>query len=163
MLEIVVEDLTEEQGRAVEFRCREQAAWPVQFKPARQRRFAVLGPHRGPQLYMPDRLDDGRELLGDDAEWDAPAWVMNEGVLPALAASVRLLGMELPQGFTFRATWVGSAVRQERVLTADALARIVLDSALNQFTLYRVPAGVPVVEDAPLQQVGRVDDEGRCN
>lgn len=49
-------------------------------------------------------------------------------------------GDSLPQGFTLRATWVGSEVREERDLDADELASIVLASGLNEFTLYRVPA-----------------------
>lgn len=86
---------------------------------------------------MPDGRD-GRHLLSDDAEWDAPAWAMQPDFLAPLAGAIRVLGELLPQGFTFRATWVGSEVREERDLTADELAGIALSSQLNEFTRYRV-------------------------
>jgi hypothetical protein len=64
---------------------------------------------------------------------------MEPDLLPPLAEAVRVLGEELPQGFSFRATWAGSEVRDEQVLTAEALAGLVLAAHLNEFFCYRVP------------------------
>jgi hypothetical protein len=140
VLELDVAGLTEEQARAVESECRERGALRVEAVPRRRRRFALFGPRVvGPGLAVPDRVD-GRDLLGDDAERDAPAWAMTPELLAPFAEAVRVLGELLPQGFALRATWVGSEVREERVLGADELAQVVLASQLNEFTRYRVPA-----------------------
>jgi hypothetical protein len=106
LLELEVGRLTEEQGRAVEAKCRERGAWPVRFAPRRRRRFALFGPREAaPALRMPENVGD-RHLLSDAAEWDAPAWAMEPELLPPFAEAVRVLGEELPQGFALRATWV---------------------------------------------------------
>jgi hypothetical protein len=140
VLELDVEGLTEDQGRMIEARCRERGAWPVRFSPLRRRRLALFGPREvGPTLSMPEQLDRERHLLSEHAEWDAPAWAMQPDLLPPLADAVRVLGEELPQGFTLRATWTGSEVRDEQVLTVEALASLVLAAQLNEFTSYRVP------------------------
>jgi hypothetical protein len=131
VFELNVDALTEAQGRAIEARTRD--AWPVAFKP---RHRVALFWEWGPELW----IRDGGDLLTDEAEPEAPYWDMNAAELPALAATLRVLGDELPQGFGFRATWTGSEVREERVLGADELAEIALASRLNEFTLYRVPA-----------------------
>jgi hypothetical protein len=150
MLVLDVEGLTEEQGRAIEARCRERGAWPVRFRPPRRRRIALLGPREvGPTLSMPEQLDSGRHLLSDHATWDAPAWAMEPDLLPLLAEAVRVLGDELPQGFSLRATWVGSEARHEHVLTADNLVGLVLASRLNEFTSYRVPPCAQVNASGP--------------
>ena len=60
--------------------------------------------------------------------------------VPAERVSARVLGEELSQGFPFRATWVGSDVREERILSAEELADLILALKLNEFTRYRVPA-----------------------
>ena len=91
---------------------------------------------------MPDALDSDHHLLSDEAEWDAPVWAMQAELLPPLAEAIRVLGEQLPQGFAFRATWVGSDVREERILSADELANLILASQLNEFTQYRVPPRV---------------------
>jgi hypothetical protein len=141
LLELEVEGLTEEQGRAIEAKCRERGAWPVGFMPRRRRRFAVFNPRWvGPALSMPEQSDSGLHLLSDAADWDAPAWAMEPELLAPLAEAMRVLGDELPQGFALRATWVGSEIREERVLSADELAALALASQLNEFTRYRVPA-----------------------
>jgi hypothetical protein len=51
-----------------------------------------------------------------------------------------VLGELLPQGFGLRATWAGSKVRQERVLSTNELADLALASQLDEFTRYQVPA-----------------------
>ena len=138
LLELNATHLTDEQALAVEATCRERQAWPVEARPRRRRR-TLFGPRfEDPGLSLPDQID-GRHLLRDDAEWDAAAWAMDAQLLPALADAVRTLGELLPQGFTLRATWVGSEVREERVLSAEELADIVVASGLNEFTRYRVP------------------------
>ena len=88
---------------------------------------------------MPGEFDGDRHLVTDDAEWDAIAWTMDPELLPALAEAMRVLGEKLPQGFALRATWVGSEVREVRVVSADELIDLVLASRLNEFTSYRVP------------------------
>jgi hypothetical protein len=133
--ELVVDDLTEAQGRAVAERTRD--AWPVEFR--QPRRFPWVG-RRGNELWLREDLRDGRKLLTDEAEPEAQAWDMDRAHLPALAASIRILGEELPQGFAFRATWTGSPIHHERTLTATELAAVALASHLNEFTVYRVPA-----------------------
>lgn len=140
LLELIVDELTEEQGRTVERVCQERDAWPVHYAPRRRRRWAIFGPREvGPALWMPEQLDKGHHLLSDEAEWDAPAWAMEPELLPRFAEAIRILGEELPQGFTLRATWVGSEIREERELDADDLADLALASSLNEFTRYRVP------------------------
>jgi hypothetical protein len=139
-LDLEVEGLTQEQAQAVEAACGERGAWPVARPPLHRRRFTFFGRGTGgPSLEMPADLDSDRQLLSDAAEWDAPAWAMEPSLLPMLAESVRILGERLPQGFALRATWVGSKVRQERVLSSDELAELILASQLNEFTRYRVP------------------------
>lgn len=98
---------------------------------------------------MPEQSDDGRHLLSVHAEWDAPAWAMEPDLLPPLAQAVRVLGEELPQGFSLRATWVGSEMRHEQVLTAEELASLVLASQLNEFTSYRVPPNAQTDASGP--------------
>jgi len=137
-LELAVEGLTTEQGRAVEAECRRRSAWPVSLVVGR-RRFGLLRPcETGPSLVMPEQVD-GRHLLSDDADWDAPAWRTDPELVAPLAEAIRVLGDELPQGFTLRATWVGSEARAEQVVTADELAELAERSQLNEFTRYRVP------------------------
>ncbi len=101
----------------------------------------------GPALRMPENVADVH-LLSDEAEWDAPAWAMEPELLPPFAEAVRVLGEELPQGFALRATWVGSEVREKRVLGAHELAELVLASQLNKFTRYGVPARRAISGDA---------------
>ena len=82
----------------------------------------------------------GLMRVSDAAKWDAPAWAMTPELLPSLAEAVRVMGDPPPQGFTLRATWVGSEVREERAMSADELAEVILASQLNEFTQYRIPA-----------------------
>lgn len=98
---------------------------------------------------MPAALDRDRHLLSDGAVWNAPSWAMRPELLSPLAEAVRVLGAQLPQGFAFRATWVGSEVREERILTADELVDLVLTSQLNEFTRYKVLPQRPALEDVP--------------
>ncbi len=129
LFELDVENLTMEQAKRVEAACHERGAWPV--GPGRARGRLRLG--------MPESIGDGRHILSDDAIWDAPAWAMAPDLLPLLAETMRVLGDALPQGFAFRATWVGSEVRHEVEIDAQRLAELVLVSELNEFTRYRVP------------------------
>src|SRR4051812_26389645 len=103
LLKLDVERLTAEQAQAVEIACRRRKAWPIRSAPPR--RGSTLGHprHAGPELRMPDRDDSGNELLSDQATWDAPAWKMEPTLLPSFAEAIRVLGEELPQGFTLRA------------------------------------------------------------
>ena len=141
LVELDVADLTEAQGRAVEAKCRERDAWPVCFAPRHRRRLALFGPREvGAALWVPEKLDSDRQLLSDDAEWAAPACAMKPELLPSFADAIRVLGEELTQGFALRATWGGSEVREERILSAEELADLVLASQLNEFARYRVPA-----------------------
>ena len=129
LFELDVEDLTMEQAERVATACHERGTWPVAYRRARGRL----------TLRMPDSVGDGRHILSDDATWDAPAWAMAPELLPLLAETMRVLADELPQGFAFRATWVGSEVRHEVEIDAQRLAELVLASELNEFTRYRVP------------------------
>lgn len=142
LLELQVAGLTEEQGRAVEQACRERHTWPVHFKPRKRGRLG-LGREVGPELWMPAALDSNRHLLIDEAEWNAPAWAMRPELLPSLAEAVRVLADYLTQGFAFRATWIGSELREERMLSADELADLILASRLNEFTRYHVRPRLP--------------------
>jgi len=140
-LELEVEHLTDEQGRAVEAKSRARESWPIHFAPRRRRRLCIIGPRVvGSELRMPTEFDGDRRLLSDEAQLDAPAWAMEPALLPAFAEAITVLGEELPQGFALRATWVGSRVREERELSADELAALAVASKLNEFTRYRVPA-----------------------
>ncbi len=138
-LKLDVDGLTEHQGRVIETRCAERGAWPVRLTPPRRRSFAVLGQRETPPtLSMPD-ANGGRDLLSDQAEVGAPAWRMDPDLLPRLADTIHILGEELAQGFALRATWAGSPVRYERLVTATDLALLALACQLNEFTVYRVP------------------------
>lgn len=140
VLLVEVDGLTEAQGQAIEQECQARNTWPVHYRPP-SRITRWLQPSRGRRrsLHMPDRNADGQELLDDNATWDAPAWSMTADVLRSLAEAMHVLGANLPQGFTFRATWSGpSEVRHEVVLTADELADLAGRSQLNEFTLYVV-------------------------
>lgn len=151
LLQVDVDGLSTQQGQAIETACRQRGAWPVRFKPPR-RRFTLLGPRNDqPELSLPD-ADNGRHLLSDHAEWDAPVWAMEPDLLPRLAATVHLLDEQLPQGFALRATWTGSVVRRERQVTATELAQLILASQLNEFTRYRVPPQEPTDSSRPLER-----------
>jgi hypothetical protein len=131
-----VDDLGEEQAQMIERLCGENA-WPVLLH--RRRRFFGLLRGGEVELYVPDALGD-QHILTDDAMWDADAWEMEPSLLPLLADTIRILGEAVPQGFSFRATWVGDEVREDVELNAEALAGLALASRLNEFTRYRVPA-----------------------
>jgi hypothetical protein len=139
LLELEVEQLTAVQAQAVEAKSRARSTWPI--RAAQQHRLLDrVRPGMGrPVLRMPDKDDNGNDLLSHQAEWSAPAWAMEPKALPSFAEAIRILGEELSQGFALRATWVGSPVRNEQVLSAEDLARLALDSRLNEFTRYRVP------------------------
>ena len=94
----------------------------------------------GPSLEVPADLDSDRTLITDEAMPGEPPWPLDPALAPMLAESVRALGELLPQGFALRATWAGSPVNQERELSSDELAELVLASQLDEFTRYRVPA-----------------------
>lgn len=148
-LQVDVDGLTTRQGHAIEAACRQRGAWPVWCRPPVRRR-TLFGPRIRPlELYLPD-ADGGRDLLTDDAEWDAPSWAMEPDLLPRLAATIHVLDEHLPQGFAFRATWVGSTMRHERQVTVEELADLVLGSQLNEFTRYRVPPQEPTGPGTPV-------------
>ncbi len=88
---------------------------------------------------MPEEVDHDH-VLSDDADGDADAWLMRPHLLRPLAEALLVLGEDLPQGFTFRATWTGSPARTHTVLRADELAALVLASGLDEHTAYQVPA-----------------------
>lgn len=136
LLELTVPDLTEQQGRRIRDRSIGEATWPIGFS-SRQRRFPWLRA-RGPFLWLPEE-HGGQDLLGDDATWNAAWWAMNEQALPAFAAAIELLGQELDQGFSLRATWVGSEICSTRTLSVRELADLARASRLNEFTSYVVP------------------------
>lgn len=134
LLVLEVPDLAWEQADAVERACREPGHWPVVAGPRSRRRR-----EQPPTLWMPEALD-GRHLLSDEADWEAPAWDMDRDLLRLLAATIGTLAEHLPQGFAFRATWGGDEVREEREVSPGELRRIVLGSELNQYTRYVVGA-----------------------
>ena len=134
-LRLHVARLTPEQARVVEGRCRAQAAWPVQARAVRR---GVLRRLTDWVLHMPAEVS-GEDLLSDDAEWDADAWRLQPHLLTPLATAVRVLGCELPQGFTFSAAWTGSAAQTDIVLSAEDLAAVVMASGLREHVAYRVP------------------------
>ncbi len=136
IIELGVEGLSEAQGRAIEAACAEPGAWPLRYAPLRRRRLALFGPRQTvPGLWVPDEQD----LLADDADTDMPSWAMEPAARRRFAETIEVLGQELPQGFSLRATWVGSEVRHERQLSAEELAALARASQLNEFTRYLVP------------------------
>jgi hypothetical protein len=138
VLELDVSDLTPEQGRAIEEACQARQAWPLAFVAARSRKRLLRSREASPAvLEIPEEVE-GRHLLSDAAEWDAPAWDFERNVRPRLAETLRILGEHLSQGFVFRASWIDGEVRDERTLTAEALAQLAADAALNEFTRYVV-------------------------
>jgi hypothetical protein len=130
VLEIDVPNLTFAQADAVAKEVEVRRTWPISVE-----RKGLI--RKQPRLFAPSDVD-GAHLLADEAEWDEPAWKMNESLLPRLAETIRVLGEILPQGFTFRATWVSDPTRDEKVLLATELAELVLASELNEYTSYRV-------------------------
>ncbi len=141
LFKLEVDGLTDDQGAAIERASTQRDTWPIRFAERRRRRFALFGPRIvGPSLWMPEEFESGQHVLTDATAWDEPTWDMDPELVPKLAEAIRLLGELVPQGFSFRATWVGSDVREERSLSADDLAETVLASQLNEFTRYRVPA-----------------------
>jgi len=134
VLELEVPGLTWTQVDELVLAVADSEGWPVGAAPRRR-----WGREQAPALLLLDASGD-RQLLSDDAEWDAEAWSMDRELLPRLATTLRLLCERLPQGFAFRATWTGSEVRVERRLSCDELVRLTLDSRLNEFTRYVVGA-----------------------
>ena len=136
IVELEVEDLTEAQGRAIEAACAEPGAWPLRYAPSRRRRLALFGPRQtAPGLWVPNEQD----LLADEADTDMPSWAMEPAARRRFAETIEVLGRELPQGFSLRATWVGSEVRHVLKLAAGELAELARASQLNEFTRYLVP------------------------
>jgi hypothetical protein len=82
-------------------------AWPCSVRRSRH----------GVSIKLPDSVD-GVDLLSDDADWDAPRWLMNAEPRARLARTIEVLGALLGE-FSFRATWVGSAVSTTVTLTAS--------------------------------------------
>jgi hypothetical protein len=137
-LQLDVGDLTRDQGMAIEEACQRPHAWPVAFTAGGVRRRLFRSGMAVPAaLGIPEEVE-GRHVLSDAAEWDAPAWDFEHDVRPRLARTLRILGEHLPQGFSLRATWIGDEVRDERTVTAEALAQLAADSELNEFTRYVV-------------------------
>ena len=139
LVELDVQGVTPEQGEAVEVACRERDAWPIEYGRGGLKRRLLRKPKRiEPNLWMPDGLGE-RGLISDRALWDEPFWDFEPEFRPKLAEAFRILGEFVPQGFTFRAAWVGDEVRHTKTLTADELADLAAASQINKYTLYVVP------------------------
>ena len=143
VVELAAQNVTAEQGEAIEAAIREREAWPVRYVPAHlERRWLLKRRAIRSSLVMPD-IVDGRYLVSDQAMWDQPFWDLQPEFRPRLATTFRILGEFLPQGFRFRATWVGDEVRETISLSADELAERAAASAINEYTLYLVPPRIP--------------------
>ena len=142
-MELAAQNVTAEQGEAIEAATREREAWPVHYVPTHSERRRLFKRRAvGASLVMPDRMGS-RYLLSDQAIWDEPFWDLEPEFRPKLATSFRILGEFLPQGFRFRATWVGDEVRETFSLSADELAERAAASAINEYTVYLVPPRIP--------------------
>ena len=89
------------------------------------------------RLFIFDVLD-GESVLDDDADWGAPTWSMRPEGRSALEATLTCLSQQIPEGFAFRAAWVGDKIHREVEVSRGALTELVRASRLNGGTLYRV-------------------------
>ena len=91
------------------------------------------------ELSIWDDVGDGDGgVLSDDADWDASTWAMRPEGIAKLATTLRSLCREIPEGFVFRAAWVGDPVEEEVNLSCDELIDRVERSTLSGRKLYRV-------------------------
>lgn len=77
-------------------------------------------------------------MLGDDAKESERTFTLSDDGRDRLAATVLVLAEVLQPGWGVRAYWVGDALQEVRVATAEELADLVRSSALDRGTLYRV-------------------------
>jgi len=81
------------------------------------------------------------DILGDDADWNAPTWRFEPAHLHRLVATVRRFYELLPEEFTLLAAWVGEEPLREESVTRAALLSIIEANELGNRVLYRVAAG----------------------
>ena len=97
---------------------------------------AERGGRRGPWWLT---IPEVHGLLTEEADWNAVVWAMRPDGLERLADTLEWLYSELPQEFTFEASWGEEPV--EKLASRDELLRIVRAGRLGTRARYRVPAG----------------------
>ena len=63
--------------------------------------------------------------------WGAPTWSMRPEGRSALEATLTCLSQQIPEGFAFRAAWVGDKIHREVEVSRGALTELVRASRLN--------------------------------
>jgi hypothetical protein len=76
-------------------------------------------------------------LLSDEAEMDAPAWLLAPAVLEGLAAGVELLATRAG-GVRLQAVWMGESVRAEERIPLKQLLRLIRGNAVGNWHAYLV-------------------------
>lgn len=145
MFDLELGGLTDERGRAVADECRSRGTWPAAFVPGRvEKRWFGVEKSYPPVLELPDH-DEAGPAIAADAARDAHAINFRPDAAEAVAATVEIVADHFPEGLVFRATWAGSPIEHDEIVSIDELTAIVRASRLNEFTRYTVP---------PLTEVG---------
>lgn len=132
VLEIEVAELDWELAEQLERRTIDAGC--IAVHPGRRRRW--LRP-REPSL----RIDADRDevpVLSDEADWDEPAFTLDERGRDLLAQTISVLDEALTTSWSLRAYWTGDPLLQEPKVTARDLSKLIRDSAMDRETRYRV-------------------------
>jgi hypothetical protein len=73
---------------------------------------------RQPSLWIEDERDEV-PVLSDQADWDEPAFTLDERGRELLAQTISILDEALTGSWALRAYWVGDPLRHERAVNAD--------------------------------------------
>ena len=90
-----------------------------------------------PRVFLEANHDDV-PVLSDDADWEQPAFSLDDRGRELLARAIEIIGQTAPPGWSLRAAWVDDPVEREVVVTAEELAELARSSRLDRTTRYNV-------------------------
>ncbi len=92
----------------------------------------------GPEIGIAEHDDGQRLFVRGVSDGPGDIWVVASAARSRFRATLNLLADELPDGFSVRATRIGTAVEREEVLSAAELATLAEGDGLEAETLYVV-------------------------
>jgi hypothetical protein len=78
------------------------------------------------------------QLLGDDADWNAPTWTFQDELIPDYCTNLLNLFNSTAEGFSFQAVWVGENPKTTQQVTIDELIFLLKNNKLGTKTKYVV-------------------------
>ena len=76
-------------------------------------------------------------LMGDDADWNNPIWVLDPEILNGLSRAIKLLSEE-SESFTFQALWIGDKPDTEERISLKGLLKDILNNKIKNKYIYVV-------------------------